>query len=228
MSPPNPAAVVQRPDGPPAQLFLLFHGVGADAEDMAAVGRAIGNAFPGALVVSVGGHAASDFGRGRQWFSIQGITEENRIERVAAAIPAFVEAIRHWQREAGLGAAATALVGFSQGAIMVLESLRGAEALAGRVIGIAGRFAGRPAVPPAATTVHLFHGKADPVMPYGHTVAAAEWLVEQGADITADVLPFVGHGIDAEMLELVIERLKGYVPKRIWDEAMRASGDGPG
>jgi len=221
----NPSHVVQRPEAAPAQLFLLFHGVGADAEDMAGVGRVLAAEFPGALVVSVGGHEVSDFGRGRQWFSIQGITEDNRIERVAAAMPAFVAEVRHWQREAGLGAAATALVGFSQGAIMALESLREAEPLAGRVVGIAGRFAGRPAVPPRETTVHLFHGKADPVMPYGHTLSAAEWLVGQGADLTADILPFVGHGIDEEMLELLVERLKAYVPKRIWDEAMRAEGD---
>jgi phospholipase/carboxylesterase len=218
----SPSQVVQRPEGAPAQLFLLFHGVGADAEDMVTVGRVLATEFPAALVVSIGGHEASDFGRGRQWFSIRDITEDNRMERVAAAMPGFLAAIRHWQREAGLGAAATALVGFSQGAIMALESLREADPVAGRVVGIAGRFAGRPALPPRETTVHLFHGKADPVMPYGHTVAAAEWLVGQGADITADILPFVGHGIDDEMLELLIERLKGYVPKRIWDEAMRA------
>jgi phospholipase/carboxylesterase len=220
----NPSQIVQRPEGPPAQLFLLFHGVGADADDMAGVGRTLAAAFPGALIVSVGGHEASDFGRGRQWFSIRDITEENRVERVAAAMPAFVAQIRQWQREAGLGAAATALVGFSQGAIMALESLREADPVAGRVVGFAGRFAGRPAIPPRDTTVHLFHGKADPVIPYGHTVAAAEWMVDHDADITADVLPFVGHLIDEEMLELLVERLKGYVPKRIWDEAMRAEG----
>jgi phospholipase/carboxylesterase len=220
----NPSQIVQRPNGAPAQLFLLFHGVGADAEDMAGVGHALAAEFPGALIVSVGGHEASDFGRGRQWFSIRDITEESRVERVAAAMPAFVAQIRHWQNEAGLGASATALVGFSQGAIMALESLRETDPLAGRVVGFAGRFAGRPAIPPRDTTVHLFHGKADPVIPYGHTVAAAEWLVEHDADITADVLPFVGHGIDEEMLSLLVERLKGYVPKRIWDEAMRAEG----
>jgi phospholipase/carboxylesterase len=124
-------------------------------------------------------------------------------------------------------------VGFSQGAIMALESTQhpDAPALAGRVIAIAGRFATLPTWPAPDTTFHLFHGKHDPVVPYRHAIEGAERLVAIGADVTADVLPFVQHEIDEKILAGILERLQTHVPKRIWDEAMRAGarlGDGGG
>lgn len=219
----HPSVVVQRPAGPPAQLFLLFHGFGTDEHDMVPLGRLLAADFPNALIVSVGAVQPSDAGQGRQWFALRDLTDENRVARVAAAMPAFLEAIRAWQADSGVEVAATALVGFSQGAIMALESTSVETPVAGRVIAVAGRFAALPTRAPAATTLHLIHGKADSVVPYRHTIAAAERIIGLGGDATADVLPFVGHLIDDEIVALMLERLTGYVPRRLWDEAMRAS-----
>jgi phospholipase/carboxylesterase len=138
-------------------------------------------------------------------------------------MPPCLAAIREWQGRAGVEPAATALIGFSQGAVMALESSRDTSPVAGRIVAIAGRFAALPEVAPRDTTLHLIHGKADPVMPYRHTIAAAERLIGLGADATADVLPFVGHAIDEEVVALLIERLKAYIPRRLWEEAMRAA-----
>jgi phospholipase/carboxylesterase len=91
--------------------------------------------------------------------------------------------------------------------------------LAGRIVALAGRFAQLPQAPHALTTLHMLHGKDDAVIHYGYTVTAAKHLVSLGADITADVLPFVGHTVSDDMLDLLIERLQGHVPKRLWDAA---------
>ena len=218
--------VIQSPDELPAQLLLLFHGVGTDARDLVPLGEHLAAEFPQAMIVSVIGSDPADLGNGRQWFSIRDVTEDNRPARVAAALPAFVGAVRHWQELSGVGPAGTALIGFSQGAIMALEATHatddGQGPLAGRVIAIAGRFARLPERASPLLTIHFLHGKADPVIPYRHTVAAAEHLLDLGGDLTADVLPFVGHEITPEVLDLLVTRLKTYVPKRIWDEAMRA------
>lgn len=219
----NPSEIVHSPAAEPAQLILLLHGVGTDEHDMVPLGRLLAPEFPDALIVSVGAPEGADTSGGRQWFSVRQLTDENRVERAAAAMPDFVAAVRHWQRTSGVAAAATALIGFSQGAIMALESLRDPLPLAGRIVAIAGRFAALPERAPRETTVHLIHGKADPVVHYGHAIAAAECLIGLGADATADVLPFVGHAIDDEVVTLLVERLKGYIPRRIWDEAMRSA-----
>ena len=215
--------IVARPEGQPQQLMLLFHGVGANAQDLVPLGRLLAAEFPAAFVVSIAAPLPSDLGAGRQWFSVQGISEDNRPARIDAAMPAFVATVAHWQKEAGVGLDAVALVGFSQGGIMALESTRDRPAIAGRVVSIAGRFAQLPETANAQTTLHMFHGKADPVIPYGFTVEAAQHLVAIGADVTADVVPHVGHQIDAGMAELMIERLRGHLPRRTWEAAMRAA-----
>jgi len=218
--------VLQHPEHP-QQLLLLFHGVGATPHDMAPLGQHLAQAFPAACVVCIAAPQACDLGQGYQWFSVTGVTEDNRPQRVAAALPGFVTTVRQWQQNTGVTEQGTALIGFSQGAIMALESTQQGPVLAGRVVALSGRFAQRPQTAPTDTTLHLVHGKSDPVIHYGYTVAAAERLLELGADLTADVIPFLGHQINNAVADLVLERLTGYLPQRRWQEALRAAQDCP-
>jgi phospholipase/carboxylesterase len=225
---PPVSLVIARPAAQAQQLVLLFHGFGADEQDMEPLGRSLAAEFPQACVVSVRSPGVCAGGRGYQWFDVRGVTQSNRVERVAQAMPAFLGVIRHWQRETATTVAQTALVGFSQGGIMALESTRDREAPAGRVAAIGARFALLPTRASAGTTLHLLHGKRDPVMPYALTVEAAEHLVRLGADVTADVLPFVGHEAGPEVARCLLQRLRTYVPLRVWREAMAADPGTPG
>lgn len=221
----HPSLIIQCPTGMPAQLFLLFHDAGADERSLETLGLRIAAEFSSAMVVSIGASTGAEVGTDRQWFSIRDMSAENRPERVAAALPAFLATVRHWQKRSGVGAESTAFVGFSQGATMALEAAHagvGGSSVAGRVISIAGRFATLPKRAILDLTLHLIHGKADTVVPYGHTVAAAEHLIPLGADLTADVLPFVGHEINDDIEILLVNRLKTYVPRRIWEAAIKA------
>jgi phospholipase/carboxylesterase len=203
------AVIVQRPSSPrsgPAELVLLFHGVGSDAENLRPLGEALARTLNHAWIVSVGSPDASELG-GRQWFSVQGVTEANRPARVAATMPRFVETIARWQREAGVDAAATTLIGFSQGAIMALESTQLQHPPADRVVAIAGRFAQTPRVAPAHARLHMMHGEQDRVMPVALAVAAAGRLQELGAQVTLDRFAGLGHGIDGVVVRRLIERL---------------------
>ena len=215
--------IVAQPEGAAEQLVLLFHGIGTAAEDMVPLGRILAEEFPAAFIVSVAAPLPSDAGIGRQWFSTVDITEDNRPQRVGQAMPAFIDTVRYWQHKAGVGTDAIALIGFSQGGVMALESTHGGTAVAGRVVSIGGRFARLPDIANDTTTVHMLHGKLDAVVPYGFTVEAAKHLVAIGADVTADVIPFVGHQINDDMVALLIERLRGHLPKRTWKAALRAA-----
>ncbi len=218
----NESIVVARPEGAATQLMLLFHGVGATPQDMVPLGERLAEVYPQACIVSVCAPAPADSGHGYQWFSVRDVTEENRPQRIAEAMPDFLRVVRHWQEATGTEAEQTALVGFSQGAIMALESTHEAPRAAARVVSLAGRFVRLPEPVSDAVTLYLFHGKSDPVIDYGYTVTAAEYLVAREGDVTADVLPFVGHEIAEEMVELLIQRLQAHVPRRLWQEAMRA------
>lgn len=199
----NASIVIQKPVDAATSLVLLFHGVGALPSDMAYVGKRIAMQDSRALVVAVASPDPSDFGRGRQWFSVKDITETNRPERIAATMPRFEQEIAHWQREVGLASADTTLVGFSQGAIMALEATLRQPTLAALVIALAGRFAAGLNVRPGAA-VHLIHGTADAVIPSRYSEQAAHRIAELGGTVSLDLVPGLGHGIDENMLRHVL------------------------
>lgn len=200
------SVVVARPEGA-TKLVLLFHGVGSSAANLVPLGRAIAQAHPGAIVVSVDAPHASTLGSGREWFSVAGITEQNRPERIANVMPLFLETVAKWQQSSGIGPEGTALVGFSQGAIMSLEATQVAD-LAHRVVAISGRFAQPPRRAPEEVAFRFVHGENDPVIDPGFSVQAAEWLHSLGADAAAQLVPGLGHGIDERAAQLVPESLE--------------------
>lgn len=226
----NTSALVHLPaDRTPELLYLLFHGVGASAEHMAPLARRLALEYPQAAVVCLNGPDAYDAVIGgadtdatpaRQWFSIRRISEENRIERVAAALPHFIGTVRAMQQRFGMTWERTALAGFSQGALMALEAVQAEPMLAGRVLSFSGRHATAPAHVPTDTTVHLFHGMEDTVIPAAASVDSAQTLVAMGADVTADVLPRIGHELHPALIDKAIEQLRTFLPKKVWRQVM--------
>lgn len=197
--------VLHRPTAPARQLVLLFHGVGASPEGFAPQGPALGRGDR--WVVAVRAPFESGFGAGWQWFSVQGVTEANRVERIAAVMPRFAETVRRWQAHTGLGTAQTVLAGFSQGAIMSLESTQAGEPLAARVVAMSGRFAVPPRTASADVAFRFIHGEQDPVIPAAFSVQGAQQLQALGADARAELLPGLAHGIDQRALALLARAL---------------------
>lgn len=223
---PNPLSPIELlpAQGKAQQLFILLHGVGADAEGLLPLAGFLQRQFPQAAFVLPQGFQAFDGGTpGRQWFSVQGVTEANRPARVAAALPPLLAFIRATQQRLGVSEAATALIGFSQGSILALETAAQVDGLAGRVLAFSGRYATLPAQAPRLTTLHLFHGGADPVIPAAHAREAIEHLGALDGDVTLDIAQGVGHEIHPALVEQALLRLTRHVPKRMWQEAMGAA-----
>lgn len=202
--------LVARPEASD-QLILMFHGVGSSAQALAPVGNALAQACPQATVVSVEAPHPSQLGRGKEWFSVVGITEDNRPQRVGQAMPLFLDAIRHWQGLYGIGPERTVLMGFSQGAIMSLEStqatLQPAQA-AHTVIALAGRFAEAVRRAPSDVRIHLIHGESDGVVMSRWSIEADRQLRALGGQVTLDLVPGLGHGIDDRVLRHVLNHLQ--------------------
>ena len=215
-------------EGPPDLLYLLFHGVGATADSMAPLAQRLALEYPQAAVICLNGPETYDAildddtrgEAGRQWFSIRLINDANRAERVAAALSLFIATVRSLQARFGIGWERTALAGFSQGAIMALEAVQAEPQLAGRVLAFSGRHVDAPAHAPADTTGHLFHGIDDSVIPYRASVESAQRLMALGGDVTADVLPGLGHALHAELMDAAIGQLRTFLPQKVWRQAM--------
>ena len=221
-------ALALLPDkGVPNLLFLLFHGAGADATQMRPLAQALRGQYPQAAVLALSGPEAYDLipggGSGLQWYSLDGANDENHARRVADALPDFIALVRAWTAHFELPWQQVALGGFSQGAVLALEAVQAELQLAGRVMAFSGAYATLPEHAPQEVSVHLLHGQQDGVLPYQDQIQAAKRLVALGADVTADVLPDIGHELHPELIERALHQLRTFVPARLWREAMQAA-----
>lgn len=206
---------------PIRQLFILLHGVGGDPADMLPLADTLGAAFPQAVFLLPEGFSPFDGGdTGRQWFSVEGINDDNRAARVAAAMPALHALVRQAQDRFKVMQPDTALAGFSQGATMAMEYSIAHDGSVGRVLAFSGRFATLPEHPPEFTTLHLLHGKDDRIIPVDHAYAAYERLAQRQGDATLDVASSVAHELHAALADRAVYRLQTCIPLRTWKNAL--------
>ena len=164
---------------------IYLHGVGSSGAAMAPLADAAALGVPAHCP-----DGPQPFGAGRQWFSIAGVTEDNRPARVAAALPAFTEIVSQFGDTRD-----SLLVGFSQGAIMSLHAVAAGLPVAG-VIALSGRLAG-PVSPRADwPAITLLHGSADPMMPPAVAHATEGWLKDAGAAPSLTIFEGLGHSVD--------------------------------
>ncbi len=191
------------------QLFILMHGVGGAPSNLMPLVNKLREIYPfAAFLLPEGTYPFDGGGAGRQWFSIQEVTEENRYKRVEAALPALHSLVVAAQVRFKVTPKNTVLGGFSQGAIMSLEYSVAHDNMAGKVLAFSGRFARLPAKTPAFTTLHLLHGEEDNIMPVSHSLAALEKIDELHGHATLDIAPSVGHQLHPALINRAIERLQ--------------------
>jgi phospholipase/carboxylesterase len=234
--------------GAPQQLILLLHGWGGNGRQLAPLAQALRRQFPQAAVLAPDApHPADrpdrpgrtdpsalpdspdspDPGQ-RQWYSIDGLTEANWPQRVATVLPALHQWVQAQQQRLGVDRAATCLGGFSQGAILSLALASSDDGLCGRVLAFGGRYAEAPLAAPRHTTVHLFHGGADRVIPAQGSRDALEHLAALRGDATLDIAEGVGHELHPALIDCALHRLTSHIPLRTWQAAMGASAGQPG
>ena len=218
--------VVQSPSAPPAQLFLLYHAAGDNPVSMGQIGSWFAEVFPQALVVSIGGPEVGGKAPGRQWFNEASLGDVSLQQRVNEAMPQFLQSVQEWQQLSGVTPEATALIGFSQGSVMILEGSKAQPSLAGRIVAFSGRYASLPEAATAKTTIHLIHGEDDEVYQAEHAQQAAERLTSLGGDVTLDIVEDLPHAIDQRSMNLALDHLRYTVPRRYFEEAL--SGGKPG
>jgi len=135
-------------------------------------------------------------------------------------LPALVRWVRAQQQRLGVAPAATALGGFSQGAILSLAAVLREDGLAGRVLAFGGCFTAPPVAAPQQTTVHLFHGGADAVIPADGSRQALQWLDGLQGDATLDIAEGIGHELHPALIDCALHRLTHHIPMRTWRAAL--------
>jgi phospholipase/carboxylesterase len=224
--------------GSPEQLMLLLHGWGSSAAAMAPLAQALRAQFPQAALLAPDAPSAFDrdperLTAARQWYSIKGLITPEGVpftpqahalwqERVSGVLPGLSAWVHVQQRRLGVSPAATALVGFSQGAILSMALALAEDGIAGRVLAFSGRMVRQPTAAPRLTTVHLFHGADDKVVPAQGSREAFQWLGELQGDATLDIAQGVGHELHPALMDCALHRLRTHIPLRTWQAAMSA------
>ncbi|HZP88509.1 MAG TPA: esterase [Burkholderiales bacterium] len=212
-------------DVPADQLLLLLHGAGALPSSLLPLANALYNAYPRAALIALPGFDVFDSGSsGRQWFSIRNIDEANRPQRIAAIMARVIEMVRGEQERWKVAPLATAIAGFSQGGIIALEAIAREDGLAGRVLAFSARYTVLPDTAPRWTTVHLFHGSEDRIIPARYTQDAMHHLAALHGDVTIDIAHGVGHELHPALIERAIDRLQSRIPIRYWQRAFGGVG----
>ncbi|WP_345797016.1 esterase [Castellaniella sp. MT123] len=218
---PDPLCILPSGDTP-AQLFVLLHGESSDPGQLLHLVAAIREAFPQAVIVQPYGPFGAD--QGRRWIADASPDAQSYVGLVADAGALLTREVLAWQSQHGLSGEQTALVGFSEGAAVVLDAVCAVPGLAGRALLFSTRFAALPEVAPAVSTLHLLHGAEDRVAPVDQARQVHARLAELQGDVTLDIASGVGHDLHAALIRQAIVRLQTCVPLRSW-EAMLGSPD---
>jgi phospholipase/carboxylesterase len=198
-TPPLPQAESSRelrlgPAGAQRRLVVL-HGWGADAHDLLELGPLL--VGPEVEVVALQAPWPHPAGMGRQWYNLQ----QPNWPELPGARAALKQRLLDLSREVALEN--TILLGFSQGAAMVLDVGTLAEGLDGKVCAALVGCSGYPhpgwdPQTPHKTKVLLTHGEQDPVVPFAASQALQEEL--QAAGHGVELLGFSGgHTIDESL-----------------------------
>jgi len=186
-------------------IIVALHGVGASADDLKAALQPLDAV---AEVIALPGPDPFDRGgTGRQWFSISGVTEANRPDRVAAALPPLLARLEALAAERDVPSHQLILLGFSQGAIMTLAAVAGGFRVE-RAIAVAGRLAAPVRQPATPVSVLLVHDQGDPVMPVSLSAEASAALTQGGHRVEAVTTNGLGHRIGAATISAILDWMK--------------------
>jgi predicted esterase len=179
---------------------VLVHGRGARAEEMLAFAQA----FP-----ADGASLLAPQAVGSQWYPHSFLVPlEDNEPWLSSALNLLGRVLESVERD-GPGRARTVLVGFSQGACLMLEFVARQPARYGGVAGLSGGLIGPPGTPRnyegslEQTPVFLGCSDVDPHIPAGRVEETASVLGAMGAEVTTRIYAGMGHTVnDDEVTEV--------------------------
>jgi len=180
------------------KIVILLHGVGSSGDDLQPLAESWAEIIPDTLFISPNAPMRFDQGFGYQWFSVSGVTVDNRPQRVEAAREDFDAVISGILEENAIDPTKDKVifVGFSQGSIMALDALASGRHPLAAVVAFSGRLASvGPFTPTNETRALLIHGKFDQVIPWTESQSAEQKLKAVGVDVQLSLEEGTSHTI---------------------------------
>lgn len=199
----------------PARSVVVFlHGYGASGDDLIDFSAFLSGNLPDTAFYAPHAPEPCELAPfGFQWFSLRTYDPE-LLRRDPRTLPRALEDLAEGAKlhagilndylsavmeRHGIGPERLAVIGFSQGTMMALETALRREVPVAAVVGFSGGMVGASRLgdeircrPP----VQLIHGDADDVVPVGAMALTEHALAEAGVDVRGHVCRGLGHGID--------------------------------
>jgi len=186
--------------------LICLHGFGSSGDDLiqlaAPLKATLGNLAETLAIYSPHAPATTPDGFGRQWFRDMGWTFRDA-QGLASLVPQLDSFIAQIAATHGIPTTRIALLGFSQGGMTLLHCLPQLQHQPGAVITCCGAVSVAPTFPATQTAqppLLILHGEDDDVLPADASVEAAATYRAHGYPVTLEILPHLGHGIDAATL----------------------------
>ena len=190
------------------KVVIFFHGYGADGNDLISLSDAFEKILTDAVFYSPNAPEKCEMGGfGFQWFPIKqnndGSLDLNAEKEIKSSVRLINNYIDEVEKVSGVNTEDFILVGFSQGTMMILETLFSREKKFSALIGFSG---GLMSIPKdiskvnLSTPILLIHGDNDQVVPMEMTNIAYKSLEGLGFKVEKYFSKGLGHGISLDGL----------------------------
>ncbi len=199
----------------PNSMVIFLHGYGADGADLFGLSVPYSNKMPNTQFISP--DAPNDCAMslsGKEWFPIEKIPFGAK-----DAVKDFLIFLENESKSFSIPFEEIVLIGFSQGAMLALQTLLISPKKIGAVIAYSGGlklenitiskdFIDNNIHKYFDTPIMLIHGEVDEVVPFESLNITGELLNQIGFNVEKVSRPNLGHGIDEEGIEIGINFLK--------------------
>ena len=191
---------------------VLCHGYGGDGKDISIVADYWKNFLPDTLFVCPDAPEVCKVNPdGFQWFDLMDQTEDEILSKSLIAESVLNKFIEEVKEKNKLKAQEIALVGFSQGCMISLQTALKRKDQVKCLIGYSGKILnpnhlGKNIL--SRPEIYLMHGDKDQVVPVNHMLEAKEFFSKQNYKINTKIFKNCEHRIPTEGLSIGLEFLK--------------------
>jgi len=196
----------------PKQMIILCHGYGGDGQDISVLANSWRRFLPDAVFLCPNAPEVCTVNPlGYQWFDMAVENDETILEKSLVAEKKLNTFLDQVLDDFQLDITNLALVGFSQGSMMIIqtalkkkEQINCLVAYSGKIINkqhLSGNIVSRP-------KIFLMHGDKDTIISPSHLLESKEFLVQQSLKIKTKLFKNCEHKISVEGSSLGLEFLR--------------------
>ncbi len=196
----------------PRQAIILCHGYGGDGKDISTLAINWQRFLPDAIFLCPNAPETCTINpTGYQWFDLGSDNEEIILEKSLKAEKNLNTFIDQVLNNFKLGSENLALVGFSQGSMMILQTALKREEKINCLLGYSGKIINQKHLSENIKTkpkIFLMHGQNDTIVPPTHLLESKEYLARHGVKIKIKLFKNCEHRIPVEGTSLGLEFLR--------------------